>query len=109
MFENMFKSKEPKQEKPKEIQKEEPKVFSRSEAISKTYKQLTDCCTVLSEVNKPEDSHAFMSMHTGGWRIWEHTITNAGIDIEEVYAFIESLAQDRKLELERELAKIEEL
>lgn len=100
------KDKAPKQEE----QKEDPKVFSRSEEISKNYKQLGECCEILSKIQRdPNDIHgAILFANNSGWRVWSHTLIRAGIDIEKVYECIESLSQDRKSELERELAKVEE-
>ena len=46
------------------------------------------------------------SMHSGGWRVWEHTIESAGIDVEEVYQYIKLLAEKRKAELEARLEKV---
>ena len=77
---------------------------TKAEKIFKQYEQLSKCCGLLSEAKK---QNVYRSMHTGGWRVWESSITDAGIDVEEVYDHIVRLAHKRKAELELELSKLD--
>jgi purine-nucleoside phosphorylase len=86
--------------------KTKEKTVSRAKEISEQYGQLEKCCGVISSVQKSEDIVG-MSMYTGGWRLSGYSVKGAGIDIEDVYNYIEKLARKRKSELEIELEKLE--
>jgi hypothetical protein len=86
--------------------KECPKTkLTKAEEITKQYTELSKCCSVLASIREEADFR--LSMYDGGWRLREAEITSAGIDIEEVYAHIQRLANKRRTELECELAKLE--
>jgi hypothetical protein len=87
-----------------EVKKEAP-CLSKAEEIATQYKQLKECCEILSVVEIKKEG-SMDSMHSGGWRVWQHTIENAGIDIEEVYQYIKLLTEKRKAELEARLEKV---
>ena len=91
-------------QKPKGCQKGEPRL-DKAEEIAEHYNQLKECCKILSTVEIPVDS--LLIEYSKGWRIWEHTIAQAGIDVEEVYSYIKLLAHKRKAELEANLGKVE--
>ena len=85
--------------------KECPSVnLDKAEQISKQYKQLGQCCSILADIRPKKRDVYFMSAKD--WRIWESEIGAAGIDIEEVYAYIGRLAEKRRIELELELEKL---
>ena len=85
--------------------KECPSVkLDKAEQIAKQYKELSKCCEVLADIRKKEDSN--FGMYSSGWRLYEFDISAAGIDIEEVYAYIGRLAEKRRIELELELEKL---
>jgi len=76
----------------------------RAREVAEKYKQMQECCTILSKiVTEPGNTR---SSYSHGWRIWEYNVTGSGIDVEEVYEFIGKLAIKRKAEIERDLAKI---
>lgn len=87
-----------------EASKKTPDI-SKAEEIAKKYKQMQECCSILAAVGVKEDR--MFPMHSGGWRVMEYTIKNAGIDVEEVYDYIKNLAVKRKAELECALAKVD--
>ena len=79
----------------------------KAEEIAQQYKQLSNCCDVISLTMNSKKDNSYNSYYKGGWRLWENDITSAGIDIEEVYAHITRLANKRRAELECELVKLE--
>lgn len=79
--------------------------ISKAKEIAEKYKQLKECCSILSRVGIDEDR--MLSMHSGGWRVDAYTIKSAGIDRDDVYEYIKKLATKRKAELECELAKVD--
>ena len=81
----------------------EKKPSPGTEEIAKKYEQLRECCDVLSKVDTEEDPQ--IAIYGGFWRMSAVTIKNAGIDIEDIYAYIKELALKRKLEIESELLK----
>jgi len=100
------KDKESNQETPRE----EPKTFSRSEEISNNYRQLGECCELLSAIKRePDELHVFMMLDYGGWKVTQRKLEAAGINMDDIYTLIETLTRDRKAELEDGLQRIEKL
>jgi len=73
--------------------------------ISEKYENLQHCYSILSHLQNPKSCN--FGLHTSGWHIAAYTITDAGIDIKEVYLFIKLLAEKRKHLVESELAQLD--
>ena len=89
------------------VKKSAPKAkLNKAEEIAKQYGQLGKCCSIMSKISV-EPETPMLHMYSGGWRLNEYEIKDAGIDIEEVYAHIQRLANKKRAELECELVKLE--
>jgi hypothetical protein len=84
----------------------QPKKLNKAEEIVRQYDQISKCYKVLSEIKS--NGKGLDDGFSQGWRVWEHTIKESGIDIEGIYDFIGQLAIVRKEELQRILIKYEE-
>ena len=88
----------------KKKKKQTSLVVAKAKAISEKYHMMEKCCSILSSIDKDSEiPYYHMAMHSGGWRVGKYQITEAGIDINEIYSFIKELAKKRKLEIEHEL------
>jgi hypothetical protein len=106
MFEKIKKNIKNKIKKEEEIPEENE--FSKARDIANKYSQLEQCCSILASTKPINlDSHGMNYMYLSqGWRVWESSLKRAGIDVEEIYQYIEKLTIKRKLEIELELSKI---
>lgn len=98
----MFRKK-PKEEKVEAVEECPSVSVDKAKDIADKYAQLSECCRILAEVKQKEKRYS-IRFGDNGWRVWEHQLSQAGIDKEEVYSFIECLARKRKAQLESELA-----
>lgn len=77
--------------------------LATAKIISEKYGQIGKCCEIISSIASPDDELGFF-MRNGGWKTYASTIKAAGIDINDVYAYINQLAEAKKAQLENELA-----
>ena len=93
----MFKKKE-------EVETESCSDLSKAKDVSEKYSQLSRCCEVLSEVESEEND--LVDVYRQGWKFSAYAIIRSGIDINEVYDYIKTLAIKRKKEIETELTSL---
>jgi hypothetical protein len=83
----------------------QPKKLNKAKEIARQYDQISKCYKVLSEIKSI--GKGLDDGFSQGWRVWEHTIKESGIDVEAIYDFIGQLAIKRKEELESQLSKLD--
>jgi len=80
-----------------------PSHMKKAEEISKLYGNIKSCCSILESLSGPNHSY----LYSGGWRIWTHTLENAGIDMEDIYKHIGDVVEKKKRYFECKLLEIE--
>lgn len=83
------------------------KDLKRAKNIAEKYRQLEKCCSILSSLNQ-KVSDSYYNPYWGGWKMATYSIKDAGIDMKEIYNFIELLAKKKKKELALDLSKLGE-
>ena len=83
--------------------------LEKAEKIIEQYKQLEYCCGVIKDVKGEYYDRPYPMVYggDGGWKLSRHKLENAGIDVEDIYDYMEKLAKKKKAEIEAEISKLE--